>query len=116
MDQIKHENFVSAFREEISTINARSFFETTYGFTPHIIYEGNKPMVQALLRENKGILVSLRFENALIEDPKIVMRPVDDRCFRARLAYHGLRAIIATHNASILSSLLRNTSPKSMLR
>ena len=92
MDQIKHENFVSAFREEISTINARSFFETTYGFTPHIIYEGNKPMVQALLRENKGILVSLRFENALIEDPKIVMRPIDDEMFPCTVGLSWLKS------------------------
>lgn len=49
-------------------------------------------MVQALLRENKGILVSLRFENALIEDPKIVMRPVDDEMFPCTVGLSWLKS------------------------
>lgn len=92
MDQIKREKFVSVFREESATINTRSFFETTFGFIPHIIYEGSKPTVHSLLRQNKGIFVSLRFEAALLEDPRIVMVPIEDEQFQTTVGLSWLKS------------------------
>lgn len=92
MDQIKRERFVSVFREESATINTRSFFETTFGFIPHIIYEGSKPTVHSLLRQNKGIFVSLRFEAALLEDPRIVMVPIEDEQFQTTVGLSWLKS------------------------
>lgn len=48
--------------------------------------------MHSLLRQNKGIFVSLRFEAALLEDPRIVMVPIEDEQFQTTVGLSWLKS------------------------